>query len=64
MDKHKIRVNVGWVSISLALGISAYSNLNCSFQCAGVFGTIWNPLMILGLMLYLIGTYLILFWGD
>ena len=49
----------GWLSISIALLISVYVNYNCSFGCVGIWGKIYNPLTIIGLVLYITGTYLI-----
>jgi hypothetical protein len=49
----------GWLSISVALLLSVYANSQCSFGCEGIWGKIYNPLAIIGLVLYLIGSYLI-----
>ncbi|HTY43649.1 MAG TPA: hypothetical protein VMC80_00185 [Patescibacteria group bacterium] len=54
------RVLFGWILISLALAISAYANFNCSFSCQGIWGQVYNPLTIIGLVLYAAGTYLLL----
>jgi hypothetical protein len=54
------KVLFGWLSISIALLLSAYANYNCSFGCQGIWGTMYNPITIIGLVLYAIGTYLLL----
>lgn len=54
------RILFGWIFISLALAISAYANFNCSFSCQGIFGKIYNPLTVIGLVFYATGTYLLL----
>ncbi len=51
---------VGWLFISIALGISVYSNYSCSFGCQGVYGQILNPLSITGIICYMIGTIMFL----
>ena len=50
----------GWLSITIALLLSVYANYNCSFGCIGIWGKIYNPVAIIGLVLYIIGTYLLL----
>lgn len=54
------RILFGWISISIALAISAYANLNCSFFCEGIWGKFYNPLTIIGLVFYVVGSYLLL----
>jgi hypothetical protein len=49
----------GWLSISVALLLSVYANANCSFGCVGIWGQLYNPLAVIGLVLYAVGTYLI-----
>ena len=61
---HKGRIIIGWLLISIALGISAFSNYNCSFGCMGTYSKVDNPLTLLGVMSYIIGTFLILSKGD
>jgi len=58
--KMKNKIFLGWFCISIALGISAYANYNCSFGCQGVYGQIFNPLSIVGAILYVVGTFLII----
>ena len=61
---YKKRVVIGWTLISIALGISTFSNYMCSFYCQGIFSKVGNPLTIMGVILYLSGTFLILGGGK
>jgi len=47
---------VGWLLISIALGISAYANYHCSFGCVGQWGQVINPLSVIGTICYLLGS--------
>lgn len=48
----KIKI-IGWILISVALLISAYSNYN------PLYNYVFNPATILGIILYAVGTVLI-----
>lgn len=62
--EYKGKAIIGWILISVALGISAFSNYMCSFKCQGVYSKVGNPLTIIGVILYLGGTFLILKGGE
>jgi len=54
------RVLWGWLLISVALLLSVYANYTVLPSRGGIWMTIYNPLAIIGLVLYAIGTYLLL----
>jgi len=65
MNDKKFARFLGWLLISIALGISAYANYHCSFGCVGMWGLIINPLSVIGILLYGIGSLLLfLNFGD
>ena len=59
-NKKEKRIVFGWLLITLALFLSVYANYNCSWYCEGIWGTIYNPLVLTGTALYAIGAYLLL----
>lgn len=62
--KYKHKAIIGWFLISMALAISAYANFECSFSCQGIYAQVFNPLTIIGLVLYVWGTWLIFSKND
>ena len=62
--EYKTKAVIGWVLISIALAMSAYANFKCSFSCQGVYAQILNPLTVIGLVLYVGGTWLIFSKGG